>query len=400
MEFLLAGFIGALAATILAVMNSFFSRQAERRSSLAIEVISWIDDIYDRLITVHAQREATFTGAKFGLTNDEYRVVVKEVKAMLLASKMHAKVALVYGDSQELRKFDTLREEFMNVAETLLQAEKETWIDSDKQVNYRLSKIIDPLRESTERVFVLGSRSESIARDAVKRNLPTFYLTSQTKELVVRNDQGGSMGSVGRFVGDQSVKLFETFLAVLRVALIAGVLAWIVWHYTGRPDLYKAVQGLITNSVQVRPEPRFGLYIISPGEYGLSDEGEIAPVPDGRALIADKNEKPIKMGIENGEGSALVNGVFMLFLPQGVTVVNEGTWKDSWKELDTRNGKWFCISLKDDIKPGETADIVPPIEVKVPRDGEYRIEYKFFCDNFTPKTGFFMLAAHGGKSRR
>ncbi len=400
MNLLLAGFIGALAATIFSVMNSFFSRQAERRSSLAIEVISWIDDIYDRLITIHAQREATFTGAKFGLTNDEYRVVVKEVKAMLLASKMHAKVALVYGESNELRKFDTLREEFMNVAETLLQAEKGTWSDSDKQVNYRLSKIIEPLRESTEHVFLLGSRSESIARDAVKRNLPTFYLPAQTKELVVRNSQGGSMGNVGRFVSAQSVKLWETFLAVLRVALIAGVLIWVIWNYSGRPDLYKSAQNIITSSVQVRAEPRFGLYVLSPGEYGLSGEGERGALSDGSLLVVDKSEKPLKIGIENGEDLNLENGVFMLFLPQGVTPVNEETWKDSWKELDTKYGKWFCISLKEDIKPQETVDLVPPIEAKFPKDGEHRVAYKFFCDNFTPKTGFFLVSTHSGKVKR
>ena len=127
MEALIAGLVGAFTVSCLMLYYNHLTQQKQLRSAATIDIISWADDIYDRLITILAQRDATFTGKPFGLSNDEYRTIVKEAKAMLLASKVRAKVALVYGNGPELMKFDALHNEFVGITESMLNATGETW---------------------------------------------------------------------------------------------------------------------------------------------------------------------------------------------------------------------------------------------------------------------------------
>jgi hypothetical protein len=265
---LIAGFTGAALAVIGAAFYNHHMYQLGRRADLTMDVVSWIDDIYDRLITIHAQREATFTGAKFGLSNDEYRQVVKETKAMLLASKTHAKVALVYGEGRELDKFDTLKEEFVSIAELLLQADKDTWEEANKQINYKFSKIIEPLMNSTERNFLLGSKSEAIAADFIKKNLPALYLPAQDgKGIVVRSPKDEPRPGIGRFVASQAQKFWEAFLLLIRVLIIIAIIGFIAWIYRGKPDLYKAYRDAMNPPAQTEPGPSFESYLPSPDDH-------------------------------------------------------------------------------------------------------------------------------------
>ena len=276
MNLLVAGLIGAAVAVVGAGFYSYYMYQTSRRADLALDVVSWIDDIYDRLITIHAQREATFTGAAFGLSNDEYRQVVKETKAMLLASKMHAKVSLIYGDGRELDKFDTLKEEFVSIAELLLEADKETWDQTNKQINYKLSKIIEPLMNSTERNFLIGSRAKAIASDFMKKNMPTLYLASndENKSIVVRPAHGAPTLGVGKFVRDEAAKFWEAFLYMLRALAILAVIGLITWNCYGRPDMNKVINKAISSAAsQAAAETRYELFT-PPLDYGLMFQRE------------------------------------------------------------------------------------------------------------------------------
>jgi hypothetical protein len=273
MNLLMAGSIGASLAVIAAIFYNYYTRQAEKRADLAIDVVSWIDDVYDRLITIHAQREATFTGSKFGLSNDEYRQVVKESKAMLLASKMHAKVALVYGESRELDKFDNLKEEFVSIAELLLEADKDTWEEANKQINYKLSKIIEPLMNSTERSFLVSSKADAVAADIFKKNLPTLYLAAgdNNKGIVVTSGGDRPAGDLGRFVSYQAGKFLEAFFSMLRAFAILAVIGLIAWNYYGRPDINKMIAQAVNAAVsQSYPEYRTGIFAPEPPDYSLN----------------------------------------------------------------------------------------------------------------------------------
>lgn len=259
MNYLLAGFIGAALAVAGAAFYGYYMYQTQRRGDMALDVVSWIDDVYDRLITIHAQREATFTGAPFGVSNDEYRQIVKELKAMLLASKMHAKISLVYGHGQHLDKFDMLKEEFVSIAELLLSADKENWDQTNKEINYKLTNIIEPLMSATERVFVRGSTGGAVASDIFKKSIPVLSLPGKVENtsIVVRSPEGaGPADIMGQFFSNQAVKFWEAFLSAVRIMLILSVIGFAAWHYIGKPDLKAMLKNL---SAPAEPPPAYVL---------------------------------------------------------------------------------------------------------------------------------------------
>lgn len=274
---LVAGLIGAAIAIIGAAFYHYYMYQLGRRADIALDVVSWVDDIYDRLITIHAQRDATFTGKPFGLSNEEYRQVVKEAKTMLLATRMHAKVALVYGESPQLDKFDTLKEEFVSIAELLLEADKDTWEEANKQINYKLSKIIDPLISATERNFLLASKGEAVAGDFMKRNIPTLYLAGrEEKGVMVPAGRPRQSGGIARLAAEEAARFIEALLVLARLLVIVSVIGFAAWYLYGKPDLMKAYHNIVNPPAQAAAEPGFSQYLPSPDDYGRAwqDDGD------------------------------------------------------------------------------------------------------------------------------
>lgn len=117
-------------------------------------------------------------------------------------------------------------------------------------------------------------------------------------------------------------------------------------------------------------------------------------------MTIDKLEKPIWIGIKNNENISLENVLFKIFLPEGVVPINEQKWKNAWREFDVNIGKGFFAQFRDNIQPERGSHFDPPLQVKFPKAGDYYIFYIYFCDNFVPKKGYFIIRALGGAENR
>lgn len=187
MKLLLPGLIGAFIATTLTIIYNYIREQVRHRRDVMMQAVSWVDDIYDRLQMMQVQKERVYAGEKPALTTEEYRIITREVKTLLLSSKIPVLVALVYGEGNEVQKINALQGEMTKVAEMLWQANKDTWDDASKKIFMSFSKIIDPIKEDTFKRFLYSTRVESIASDFLKSNLPTFCKIFTRKQFKKKN---------------------------------------------------------------------------------------------------------------------------------------------------------------------------------------------------------------------
>ena len=175
MGFLLSGLIGAIIASLLSVLYQYITEQIRRRAELMMEIVTWADDIYERLQIMSINKEEIYAGGKPYLTRGEYRVISREVKIMLLSSKIPAMVALVYEEGEDVQRINALQGELLKVARILWNARKEIWSQANKEISKEFDKIIDPLRKSISDRFLAASRPVAVINDFFKRHLPTFY---------------------------------------------------------------------------------------------------------------------------------------------------------------------------------------------------------------------------------
>ncbi|GEM_PF-1741550 len=399
MEIALAALVGAVVSALMALYYNNTVQQRQFRSVTTIDTISWADDIYDRLMTIHAQRDATFTGAPFGLSNEEYRAVVKEAKAMLLASKTRAKVALVYGEGPELMKFDALHNEFVEITETLLKADRENWTEINSKISDRFSSVVEPLIKSVESILISGARFPKVNRALFAApRAPTVYLPQQEKDpkdIEMLKSGTGPAGRVKNIATWNLRKFFETIYDAARLVLLLSLVGFGAWVYFGKPDmawLFEKIPQVQPGQIQAAPAPILPeLCVEQPRNFGLDAYTGTAPIPNGTVLKFQSQEAVIKLAIKNPRTTGLSNVVFMLSLPKDITTVADAAWKPSWEELNTRAGSWLLINLKDDIKAGESQTIIPYPMVRFPAPGEYIILYKYFADNLQPQSGYFVM---------
>ena len=175
MKLLLSGLIGAFIATTLTIIYNYIREQVRHRRDVMMQTVSWVDDIYDRLQMIQVQKERAYTGKEPALSTEEYRIMTREVKTLLLSSKVPVIVALTYGEGNEVQKINALQGEMTKVAEMLWQANKDTWDDFSKKIFLSFSKIIDPIKEDTFKRFLYGTKVGSIVSDFLRSNLPTFF---------------------------------------------------------------------------------------------------------------------------------------------------------------------------------------------------------------------------------
>ena len=174
MQSLISGLIGALIATLLSILYNFIAEQLRFRREIMLAVVSWADGVYIRLQEMHVQKERIYNGKSLGLTDEEYRIMSREVKTMLLSAKIGAMVALVYGEGDEMQKINAFRGELTKVLEGLYGANKETWSGFDKKISEKFKNIIDPLRMNISRRFLEGTTVKSIFLDWIRKHMPTM----------------------------------------------------------------------------------------------------------------------------------------------------------------------------------------------------------------------------------
>jgi len=239
-SYLLSGLIGALIATGFSILYHYFAEQVRRRAQLMLEVVSWADDIFDNLQVMLVAKERVYAIKDHLLTDEEYRKLTRELKIKLLSSATHAKVALIYGEDEEMRIMNALRGELEKIFESLLDTKEATWRATATEIASLIENEITPLRKRIERRFLSGARIRSVALDAIangKRGL--VNMLGKNKKIIAR--EGLVLLGIlttGVFFGNRAHIFFWTVIApqlsdgiviyperTLRGAIVASVVS-------------------------------------------------------------------------------------------------------------------------------------------------------------------------------
>jgi hypothetical protein len=165
MDSLLSGFIGALIATVLSVIYMYISEKYRLRSDCMLEVVGYFDDIYTLLQRLHVDKDASYTGKKRGLTDEEYRTSSKTLKDLLITTRVGVKLAIVYGEGDLSGMFNYLQENCLAATIILWGAAESDWTEKNKDIHKLFSERIDPLRKSMERKLIDGTKANIIIKD-------------------------------------------------------------------------------------------------------------------------------------------------------------------------------------------------------------------------------------------
>jgi len=164
-EIVLSGIVGALLATVLNAGFQLWLEQIRVKADTMIRVVSWADITYALITNLHGQKDGAYTAGKLLLTDDEYRLNSRDIRDRLMQDELGARVALIYGEGEELRRLRELRDEMLNVARALWAAnDHKTWPSVSKSVHDSFEKRIDPLRSTLERSLLVQSNLRLIWR--------------------------------------------------------------------------------------------------------------------------------------------------------------------------------------------------------------------------------------------
>lgn len=182
MEHLLSGLIGALIASLLTVVYLYISTQSKLRAEVLLEVVGYCDDIYHRLQSQCVHKKAKYTKNEAKLTSEEYRYISNELSILLKSTKIHAKLAIAYGESDTLGLLNQLSANFRGVASILWKATKENWDRDDKKISQMFKTTIDPLRDELQKQLIKGMRAGPIIQTLFSRMYQTFCKSCQNKQ--------------------------------------------------------------------------------------------------------------------------------------------------------------------------------------------------------------------------
>lgn len=169
MSELLSGLIGALIATVLSVVYLYLAEQAKLRAEIALEVVGYCDDIYDRLQLMHVHKDTVYTHAGSGMHSDEYRATSHEISRLIKSTKTHAKLEIVYGPGESVAALNELGHHFREATSLLRGATEADWVEQRRQIFDLFQTRIDPLRKDLQRKLINGTRAAAIAKDFFAR---------------------------------------------------------------------------------------------------------------------------------------------------------------------------------------------------------------------------------------
>ncbi|MBC8434515.1 MAG: hypothetical protein H8D96_21610 [Desulfobacterales bacterium] len=175
MEQLFSVLIGALIASILAVVFLHVSEKFKIRSEVLLEVVGFGDEICHHLQNLHVYKNAEHTDRDLDLTIEDYRYLSRELTVLLTSTKVHEKMAIAFGEKEELGLFLELGTQVREVASILRRTTRSAGINEGQQVNQLFKDKIDPLRHKLIRHLMKGATVTGILLDVYKCQMPTFY---------------------------------------------------------------------------------------------------------------------------------------------------------------------------------------------------------------------------------
>ena len=175
MEQLLSGLIGALIATTLSVVYLHFSEKSKIRTEVLLEIVGFCDDIYHHLQNLQFYKEAKYNDRSSDLSIEDYRQLSRELTVLLISTKVHAKLAIAYGEGDELALFLELSKQLRRAASILRKATRSGWVKEGPQIHQLFENEIDPLRHNLMSTLIDGTRPNGILLNLIKCYMPTFF---------------------------------------------------------------------------------------------------------------------------------------------------------------------------------------------------------------------------------
>jgi hypothetical protein len=157
MELLLSALLGGVVATAISVLYNYYAERYRRRMEVMLDVVGWVDGTYVRLWDIQAHKELSYTKSKDVLTMEQYNAASTDLRARLLANEIPARVALVYGEGEELEMVNQLRGKMLEAARKLWKATQTTWKTDSSEILKLFEQEIDPLRQRLERRLLKGA---------------------------------------------------------------------------------------------------------------------------------------------------------------------------------------------------------------------------------------------------
>ncbi len=165
LEIILSGLVGALIATFISVIYLHISEKNKLRGEVFLEVVSYCDEIYHFLQTIHNYKEAEYRLYKSPYSSEEYISINNKLTVSLISTRVHAKLSLAYGDGETLMLFNILSDNLRKVSSILRSSTKSAWVTKEhKEIMRLFSEEIDPLRAKLQESMLNGTRY-----------LPTLY---------------------------------------------------------------------------------------------------------------------------------------------------------------------------------------------------------------------------------
>ena len=175
MEQLISVIIGVLIASILSVGYLHISENLKIRSEVLLEVVGFCDEIYHHLQNFHSFRNSEYTDRDLDLTIEDYQCLSRELTVLLTSTKVYKKMAIAFGEKEELGLFLELSNQLHQVASILHRATPNAGINEGYQVNQLFKEKIDPLRHKLIRDLMKRAKVTGILPDIYKCQMPTFY---------------------------------------------------------------------------------------------------------------------------------------------------------------------------------------------------------------------------------
>jgi len=131
----------------------------QRRFEVMLLAVDYLDELYFQSRHIQQYKEKKYKENREAFPHDRYLELCDKTDFMLTSSRVHARVALTYGEnSKELDNFNKLRVKFTDAVLLLFRAKPETWEDTNKKLLELFEKEIDPLRLETEAALLRGAK--------------------------------------------------------------------------------------------------------------------------------------------------------------------------------------------------------------------------------------------------
>lgn len=146
-QILAGGLVGALLATIIQI---WFQR-LRLRADVMMAVVAWADEVYERVVDLRIQKVAIYSNEKPFLADEEYKANSLELRGKLLRGDVRVRLALVYGEGEELKALNDLRNELLKISRDLWGARRETLPGLTAEIERRFEQRVDPARRDLEK---------------------------------------------------------------------------------------------------------------------------------------------------------------------------------------------------------------------------------------------------------